>query len=93
MFVYKKGTKDEVILQILKDIWSELRKAKLKHPNYPSDNLYRMAIINEEAGEATRAVLHILEGKGTKEELEKELIQTAAMCLKFLNALKEEKGD
>ena len=72
----------------LEKIEYELARAEQKHPNWPVDDLlHQVAILNEESGEATRAVLHIVEGKGNLKDFEKEVIQTAAMCLRILNNL------
>ena len=68
-------------------ILTELRKAEKKHPSWPNDLLHQMAIVNEESGEATRAALHVLYEKGSIENLETELIQTAAMCVRMLKNL------
>ena len=66
-------------------IINELRRAEKIHPDYPDDMFRQIAIINEEAGEATKAVLHYHYENLTIDELGKELIQTAAMCLRMLN--------
>jgi hypothetical protein len=96
-------------------VTTELRRAEAKHPGWPADRLRQVVIIAEEAGEALRAALTIIEteekmvgvdasGKdnGTwrgdpyeitlsynkmarlEEELEAEVVQTAAMALRWL---------
>lgn len=65
----------------------ELKKAQLKHPNFPEDMFKQVAIINEESGEITKAVLHYHDEGGSLEDIKKELIQTAAMCMRMLNAI------
>lgn len=65
----------------------ELGKAKKKHPNWPHDLLHQIAIVNEESGEATKAVLHYAYENGSEEDIKKELIQTAAMCIRMLSKL------
>jgi len=69
------------------DIESELNKAKKKHPSYPDDMFRQVAIMNEEAGEVTKAVLHYHYEAGSIEDVRKELIQTAAMCMRMLENL------
>ena len=69
------------------DIESELNKAKKKHPSYPDDMFRQVAIMNEEAGEVTKAVLHYHYEAGSIEDVRKELIQTAAMCIRMLENL------
>jgi len=43
--------------------------------------------MQEEAGEVTKAVLHYAYEKGSIIDVKKELIQTAAMCIRMLNSL------
>lgn len=75
-------------LQKYNEIDAELTKAKTKHPNYPTSLLEQLAIMQEEAGEVTKAVLHYVQQEGgSKEEIRKELIQTAAMCVRMLEKL------
>ena len=59
-------------------------EAELKHPNYPVDEFRQVAIINKEAGEITKAVLHYYYENGSLENIKKKLIQTAAMCMRML---------
>ena len=70
----------------------EKGRAEKKHPNWPTDILHQIAIVNEEAGEATRAVLHLIEGKGDLGDVWKELVQTAAMCLRMMENLRYTNG-
>ena len=72
---------------ILKLIEEELERAENLHPEFPKDILHQIAIVNEESGEATRASLHYIYEKGTLENVEMELIQTAAMCVRMLKNL------
>ena len=66
---------------------TELERAIKLHPNYPVDMFQQLAIMNEEAGEVTKAVLHYWYENGTVSDIKTELIQTAAMCIRMLNAL------
>jgi NTP pyrophosphatase (non-canonical NTP hydrolase) len=65
-------------------ILEELKKAELMHPDWPKDIIHAVAIMQEESGEAIRAAIQYTYEKGTQEAIEKELIQTAAMCLRCL---------
>mgnify|MGYP003631603252 CR=1 FL=1 len=78
----------QIEVNLLGDIVKEYKKACKKHPEWPSDILHQIAIVNEESGEATRASLQFVYEKGNIEEVKKELIQTAAMCLRMLKGLK-----
>ena len=69
-------------------ILNELEKAEDKHPEFPTDIIHMLAIMNEEAGEAIRAgLIYHYEG-GKIDDVELELLQTAAMCLRCLKNLK-----
>ncbi len=69
-------------------IQRELDRAEFKHPDFPSDMFRQLAIMQEEAGEVTKAVLHYHYEGGSFEHIEEELIQTAAMCMRMLENLK-----
>lgn len=72
---------------IISAILAEVERAESKHPEWPRDLVYMDQIINEEKGEATRAVLqYVMEG-GELGEVKKELIETAAMCVRMLKNL------
>lgn len=65
----------------------ELKRAEELHPNYPTDIFEQVAIMNEEAGEVTRAVLQYKREGGSIDSVKEELVQTAAMCMRMLNAI------
>lgn len=97
---------DPVLATIFTDIQVELGRSKALHPNYPTDTLRRGAIVNEELAEVMVEVVavrsmklqHTLMGatrvdqhaNHTMADVRKELIQTAAMCVKFLEAIDAE---
>ena len=68
-------------------IEDELQKAIKKHPDWPIDIFRQLAIMQEEAGEVTKAVLHYVYEDGTIKKVKEELIQTAAMCIRMLDDL------
>ena len=74
-------------LQKYAPIDAELKRAKEKHPDYPQNIFEQVAIMNEEAGEVTKAVLHYKREGGSLQDVKDELIQTAAMCMRMLEAL------
>lgn len=66
-------------------ILEELRKAEKRHPGWPDDPVYGVAILNEESGEATKEALDISFGvDGAKERFVMELAQTGAMAIRNL---------
>ena len=69
------------------EIQKELERAEKKHPEFPKDMFQQLAIMQEEAGEVTKAVLHYHYENGTLEHVREELIQTAAMCMRMLQNL------
>ena len=85
--------KNKEIMYTLQEILAEYRKACEKHPEWPSDILHQIAIVNEESGEATRAALQYVYENGSIEEVKKELIQTGAMCLRMLVGLSYENAN
>jgi len=68
---------------------AELDKATHKFPTWPTDPLHAVAVLGEEFGELTQAVLQLTyePDKSTQDDVEKEAIQTAAMALRFLLSL------
>jgi len=70
-------------------VMDEVERAMRKFPTWPTDPLHAVAILGEEFGELTKAVLQtIYEPHKVREgELRTEAIQTAAMALRFLASL------
>ena len=67
----------------------ELKLAKQKHPYWPYDLLHAAAIVNEEAGELTRACLNYIYENGKKDEIIKEAAQVSASIFRFLENFDE----
>ena len=65
-------------------IFHELRKAEKKFPGFPADPIHGIAIMIEEAGEATKAALDMHYRNGLVADLRTELAQTAAMCIRCM---------
>lgn len=75
---------DERVVFAIDDLVEELQRAEQKHPVWPTSQLRQTAIVSGEAGEALQASLHVAEGRGDKSALRQEIIQTGAMCLRWL---------
>lgn len=77
----------------LPDDWkaaiAEVERATRKFPTWPTDPLHAVAVLGEEFGELTKAVLQTTyePHKAQPGELRTEAIQTAAMALRFLASL------
>lgn len=81
--LYMTSTESEII----GDVLDELCRAETKYPDWPTDLIHQVAIMQEESGEAIRAALnHVYHGEPI-EDVRAELVQTAAMCLRCLKNL------
>lgn len=68
-------------------ILAELHRAETKYPDWPTDLIHQVAIMQEESGESIRAALnHAYHGEPLG-NVRNELVQTAAMCLRCLKNL------
>ncbi len=76
------GSYDEAVI-------AEVARAMKKFPTWPTDPLHAVAVLGEEFGELTKAVLQLVyePHKTSTEEVKMEAIQTAAMALRFLKSL------
>lgn len=70
------------------EICNELEHAIAKHPGFTTDLIHQVAIMAEEAGEAIQAA-----NDGDIEQVKKELLQTAAMCVRVILNMREERNE
>lgn len=76
-------------MNVLEQITSEVERATVKFPTWPTDPLHALAVLGEEYGELTKAMLQLTyePHKTTPEEVRSEAIQTAAMALRLAMSL------
>lgn len=67
-------------------IAAEVARAMAKFPTWPKDPLHAVAVVGEEAGELTKAVLQAVyePHKSTMDDAYAEALQTGAMAVRFL---------
>ena len=77
------------VTDILGEIEAELGRAMTKFPTWPTDILHAVAVVKEESGELSKAVLQVVyePHKSTLDDVRSEAIQTAAMAIRFLASL------
>ncbi len=74
---------------IIEEVMAELRRATVKYPTWPTDPLHALAVLGEEFGELTKAMLQLTyePEKATVEEVREEAVQTAAMAIRLAMSL------
>lgn len=74
---------------VLEPVLAELDRATTKFPTWPNDPLHALAILGEEFGELTKALLQLMyePHNSHPSEARAEAIQTAAMALRLLISL------
>ena len=72
------------LAKVLNDVTHELGRAEAKYPLWPDDYLHAVAIMNEEAGEATKACIDMIFHRQDVGRYREELVQTAAMAIRAL---------
>jgi len=75
----------------LTNVISEVERAIRKYPNWPSDPLHALAVLGEEFGELTQAMLRMVyePHKTSKKDIATKAIQTAAMAIRLFMSLGE----
>lgn len=76
-------------MTIMDEIVEEVVRATKKFPTWPTDPLHALAVLGEEYGELTKAMLQLTyePHKTTPEAVKMEAIQTAAMSLRLAMSL------
>ena len=84
------NTKGKMMDEILKQVIDEISRAVIKFPTWPTDPLHALAVLGEEYGELTQAMLqrtyepHKLV---STQNIHNEAIQTAAMAVRLALSL------
>lgn len=75
--------------RIIDEIVDEVSRATSKFPTWPTDPLHALAVLGEEYGELTKAMLQMTyePHKTSLDEVRTEAIQTAAMALRLAMSL------
>lgn len=70
-------------------VLTEVGRATTKYPTWPTDPLHALAVLGEEFGELTQAMLQMTyePHKTSLAAVESEAIQTAAMALRLVMSL------
>ena len=81
----------EAYVQIADEALAEVRRAVSKFPTWPSDPLHALAVLGEEFGELTKAMLQLTyePHKSNPTHVRLEAIQTAAMALRLAASLSD----
>ena len=76
---------------LLGEIADEVARATAKFPTWPTDPLHALAVLGEEYGELTKAMLQLTyePHKTSAADVREEAIQTAAMALRLAVSLGE----
>lgn len=80
---------DEVGPDIVSEVLAEVGRATVKFPTWPTDPLHALAVLGEEFGELTKAMLQFTyePHKTNRDEIRAEAMQTAAMALRLAISL------
>ena len=84
-----QGDGMSTLKETLELIEAEVLKATEKFPTWPTDPLHALAVLGEEYGELTKAVLQVTyePHKASYRDVAVEALQTAAMAIRFLMSL------
>lgn len=72
---------------IYSEIEKEVTRSFKKHGKMPINVFEQFAIVQEELGEVSKAILDYKYNNADFEDIKTELIQTAAMCVKMLQKI------
>ena len=74
---------------VIEAVLGEVQRASKKFPEWPTDPLHAVAVLGEEFGELTKAVLSLTYESDNLsiDDVRTEAIQTAAMALRFIYSL------
>ena len=74
--------------RIIDDIFYEYLRAKVKHPEFPTDPFQAMCIIQEELGEAIQALNNFKHHQqGCIDDVQIELLHTIVTCIRTLKEM------
>lgn len=75
--------------RFVNEVLAEVARATEKFPTWPTDPLHALAVLGEEFGELTQAMLQRVyePHKATADDVRTEAVQTAAMALRLLFSL------
>lgn len=80
-----------MISTTLGDVLYEVERALKLYPEWPSDPLHAVGVLNEEVGELNKAVLQQMyephKNRNDLHDVRAEAIQAAAMALRFVASL------
>ena len=86
MSTEETATLFDIAVDLVRD---EVQRATKKFPSWPTDPIHALAVVGEEFGELTKAVVQQTyePHKNAPDELRKEAIQCAAMAIRFVMSL------
>jgi NTP pyrophosphatase (non-canonical NTP hydrolase) len=67
----------------MQEVFNELKRAQELYPEWPENHFERLAILTEEVGELSQALLDFKHGKCGFKHVQEEANQVAAMGLRF----------
>lgn len=84
-----RPTPPKAAAEVAAEVLLEVERASRKFPTWPTDPLHAVAIVGEEAGELTKAVVQAVyePHKSGLVDVRAEAVQTAAMAIRFLLSL------
>lgn len=77
------------LAEVIEQISGEVERATHKFPTWPTDPLHGLAVLGEEFGELTKAMLQLTyePHKSSADDVRMEAIQTAAMACRIILSL------